>query len=200
MLSLIIKPMKLMFWPTLRLEWVQFAALAVSAAGAAMSYSGGKKAEKAQQDAAEYQAALAKDQYRLQKESIAAAQEEAKSAAANDLHDTTVAFMKQRASVIAGAGEAGVAGGSVTRTIVDSAYQEQATRGRHMSALESYMAKSGRDLKGAAIGMSGAMARDYKGVSNTTLALQSGLNFASSALSIDTSHKAAGGAGIFKEK
>lgn len=168
------------------------AGIAVAGASAYMGFKGSAKAEKAAQDAAEYQAAIAKQQYKLQKENIAAAKDQAQHKASMDMHDSTVAFMKQRATAMAGAGEAGVAGGSVTRTIVDTVHQQQDVRGRHMYALETYLAQADRDLRGAAIGYA-SQAKPYEGTSNTQLALQSGLNFASSALSIYGTWGAGGG-------
>lgn len=189
MLRHIIHSLSLMFVAPVRLNWAWAAAgLAVSAGSAYMGYKGGKKAEKAQQDAAEYSAALNKQKFALQKEQIAAAVDEAQHKASTDLHDTSIAFMKQRSAIIAGAGEAGIAGGSVTRTLVDRIRSEQDIRGRQLTALESFMNKSDRDMVAASYGLA-ASATPYKGVSGATLALASGLNFASNALSIYSTHK-----------
>jgi len=172
--------------------WGMAAGAAIGAASSLMSYSASNKAEKEARDAAEYQAAIAKQQYKLQKESIAASKREAEHKATMDLHDSTVNFMRQRASVVAGAGEAGVAGGSVTRTVVASARSEQDVRGRQMYALEQFKEQSDRELRGAQLGMAGQVTQ-YKGVDSSTLALQAGLEFASTALSIYGDYKKAGG-------
>ena len=140
MLRHIIKSLSLVFVAPMRLSIaplvVMGAGLAISAASAYMSHQGNKKAEKAAQDAAEYQAAIAKQSLKLEKEVVAAKRAEAQHNAANALRDTTVEAMRQRAAVIAGAGEAGVAGGSVQRSVVDTLYQEQDVRGRQLYGLE----------------------------------------------------------------
>lgn len=183
MLRQIIESMSMVFVPKFKLNWVMAAGLAVSAASSYMGFKGSSKAEKAAQDAAEYQAALAKQNYKLQKESIAAQREEARHNATMAMRDTTVEAMRQRARVVAGAGESGVAGGSVTRSVVDTMYQEQDVRGRQLYQLESTLAQADRELRGAAIGFAGQSA-PRQGTSNASMALASGLNFASSALSI----------------
>lgn len=177
--------LKMVFVAPVRLHWVQIAALGLAAVSSYMGFMGSKDAEKAAKDAAQKEAAIAAEQYKIQKEGIAANQEEAKHKASTDLHDTTIAFMRQRAAVTAGAGEAGVAGGSVTRTIIDKTRGEQDLRGRHMYALEVFNDKAGRDLRSAALGFSAANT-PYQGVSTSALAISAGLNFASSALSIGT--------------
>lgn len=58
---------------------------------------------------------------------------------------------------------AGKAGGSVIRSIVNSAYQEQNVRGRELYALESQINQSERDLKAASIGYAGPVT-PYSGV------------------------------------
>lgn len=175
--------LRLLFCPPLRLQWVQYAALGLSAASAYMGYSGSKDTEKARTDAAEHEAALAKQQHKLQTEGIAAAREEAAHRAATDLHDTTVAFLQQRASVLAGAGEAGVAGGSVTRTLTDKTRQEQDIRGRELYALEVFSEQTARDQRATDLGLSGQVT-GYNGVSDASLAISSGLGFAADALKI----------------
>ena len=167
------------------------AGAAIGAASAFMGFSASNKAEKEARDAAEYQAAIAKQQYELQKESIAAARREAEHKTTMDLHDSTVMFMRQRASVVAGAGEAGVAGGSVTRTVVASVHAEQDVRGRQMYALEQFKDQSARELSGAQLGMAGQVTQ-YKGTDSSTLAFTAGLEFASTALSVYGDYKKAG--------
>ncbi len=187
MLQHIINSLSLMFVAPMRLNIapmvVMGAGLAVSAASSYMGFQGNKKAEKAAQDAAEYQAALAKQNYKLQKESIAAQRAEAQHNAAMALRDTTVAAMRQRASAIAGAGEAGVAGGSVQRSVVDTYWQEADVKGRQLYQLESTLAQADRELRGAALSYAG-QSQPRQGTSNASMALESGLNFASQALSI----------------
>lgn len=194
MLRHIINSLSLVFVAPMRLNIapiaIMGAGLAVSAASAYMGFQGNKKAEKAAQDAAEYQAALAKQQYQLAKDSIAAQRAEAQHNATMAMRDTTVASMRERAALIAGAGEAGVAGGSVTRSVVDTVMQEQDVRGRHLYQLESYLSQADRELRGAALGYAG-QAQPRQGTSNMAMALESGLNFASSALSIYGDYKTA---------
>lgn len=181
----VINSLKMVFLAPVRLHWVQFAALGVSAASALMGYSGSKDAEKAAKEAAEREAAFQKEQARMQRENITVAQEEARHKAKNDIHDTTVAFMRQRASIVAGAGEAGVAGGSVIRSVVDRTRSQQDVSGRALYALEVFNAQAERDKRSADLGLAVA-GRDYEGTSSTSLAVASGLNFASQALSIGT--------------
>lgn len=159
------------------------AGLAISAGSAISGFMGSSKAEKAARDAAEYQSAIGKKQAKLQQESIAVSKEEARHKASMDLRDTTVAFMQERAAAIAGAGEAGVAGGSVVRTIADKFQQESDIRGRHLYQLNSFVAQADREIRGVQLGLAGQV-NTYKGISDSSLALSSGLDFASSALSI----------------
>lgn len=175
-----------MFIAPVRLQWVAVAGLAISALSSAMSFSGAKKAEKANKQAAEREAMINIMQAELQKENIHASQEEARVKSANEKHSTTVAFMQQRASVVAGAGEAGVAGGSITRTIVDKTHQEQDIRGASMYALDVFNRQAMRDLKGADLGLAAA-SQPYKGTSTSSLAIASGLNFASDLLTVGKS-------------
>jgi len=177
--------MKMVFVAPVRLYWVQYAALGLSAASAVMGFSGSKKAEKEAKRAAKLQAAVQKQQYQMQKEDIAASQDEARHKAKLDIHDTTVAFMQQRAAVVAGAGEAGVTGGSIVRTLVDKNRTQSDVVGRTMYALEKFNEQADRDKRGAALGLQ-ASRQEYKGASTASLAISAGLGFASQALQIGT--------------
>lgn len=185
MLGQITQSLRMVFVAPVRLYWVQYAALALAAGSALMGASSSKKAAKEAKRAAEREAAIQQEQSRIQIESIAASRDEARHKAKNDIHDTTIAFMQQRASVVAGAGEAGVAGGSIIRTLVDRTRNQQEVSGRALYALEVFNEQSGRDIAGAKVGLAAA-SQPYKGVSSSSLNLAAGLNFASSALSIGT--------------
>lgn len=185
MLGQIIHSLRMLFVAPMRLNavWMAAAGLAIAAGSALMSYSGGKKAEKAAKEQAAYQNAVMKEQAALQAESIAASKEEARHKSGVNLHDTTVAFMKERARAVAGAGEAGVTGGSIQRTLADKLLQESDVRGREMFDLNSYLKQADRDIRGVNLGLASNVNK-YKGVSSGQLALNTGLSFAADALSI----------------
>lgn len=173
--------MRMVFVAPVRLHWVAAAGLALSAGSAALGFMGSKKSEKAAKKAAEREAMINIMQAELQKDNIAESREEARKKSVNERHETTVAFLQQRASVVAGAGEAGVTGGSITRTLTDRTRQQQNIQGSSLAALDSFNKKADRDIKAANLGLAAA-SQPYKGTSTSSLAIASGLNFAADAL------------------
>lgn len=181
----VIDNLRMLFVAPVRLHWVQLAGLGLSAFSTGMSFLGSSSKKKAQKRQAKQEAYYQKLQMEQQTANIQASVEEAEHKAATQIHETTVMMMAQRASVMAGAGEAGVAGASITRTLIDRMHQERTVRGSAYYALDVFKGQAARDLSGADLGLQAAT-RTFEGVDTSTLALSAGLNFASTALQIGT--------------
>jgi hypothetical protein len=148
-----------------------------------MSGGADDDAEKEQEEMMEYQAALAQVTARAKAADIIASKEQARHKNTGEMRDLSVAFMKQRANAVAGAGESGVAGGSVQRTITDQYQQEAVAKGRGKHNIKSFNENADRAIAGVQIGLAGQV-NEYQGVNDSALMGSALLDVASAGLAI----------------
>ena len=157
-----------------------------------MSGSAADDAEEEMQEMMEYQAALAKVSARAKAADIVASKEQARHKATGEMRDLSIAFMKERANAVAGAGEAGVAGGSVLRTVADKFHQESKVKSSAQFSLDAFNENADRAIAGVQLGLAGQV-NEYQGVDDSALMGAALLDVASASLSIAGSAKEAGG-------
>lgn len=134
------------------LGWVQYAALALSAASTSYGIFGSGKAEKKAKDNAKQDQALQAAAAELQVESIIASKDEAQASAAQKMSDMARQAAIERGRILAGAGEAGIAGASVSSELLVSYFHEADARGRELYNLSAYKRQANRDITAANLG------------------------------------------------
>ena len=172
--------------------WGMAAGAAIGGISGFMAGGAADDAAKEAERRAEYMAALAVVQANAKQADIVASKAQARHKNAGEMSDMTVAFMKERANAVAGAGEAGVAGGSVARTMADKFSQEAKAKARGEYSLSSFNENADRAIAGVQIGLAGQI-NSYEGVSDSAVWGTALMGVASSALTIQSSVKDAGG-------
>ena len=157
-----------------------------------MSGSAADEAEEEKAEIAEYQAALAQVQMRAKHADIVAAKQQARHKHIDELSDMSVSFMKERSNAIAGAGEAGVAGGSVTRTMADKFSQESKAKGRGEYNLSVFNEDADRQISGVRLGLAGQINK-YTGTDDGSSSMKALMDVTAAGLSIGSNIKDAGG-------
>lgn len=157
-----------------------------------MSGSAADDAEKELELQIEYQAALSQVTARAQKADLVASKEQAMHKHVGEMRDLSVAFMKERANAIAGAGEAGIAGGSVDRTVTDKFIQESKAKARGEYTIDAFNQDASRAIAGVQIGLAGQIYQ-YQGVDNGALMGAALMDVANAGLSIAGEAQDSGG-------
>lgn len=169
------------------------------AAGAVIGGVAGFMSGSAADDAAEelekqmeYQAALAQVQSRAKQADLVAAKEQARHKNVGEMSDMTIAFMKERANAVAGAGEAGVAGGSVARNLADKFSQESKGKARGEYNLDAFNEDSARAISGVHLGLAGQV-NTYQGIDDNAVWGAALMDVAGSMLTIGSAVDKKGG-------
>ena len=129
------------------------AAAVTSIASTALGIAGSKSATKKAEDAAQHDKQLAKRASEIQVEGILASKTEAEAQAAQKMSDLARASAIERGRILAGAGEAGVAGGSVSTQLLASYAREADSRGRELYNLSAYKRQANREVAAAQAGL-----------------------------------------------
>jgi len=157
-----------------------------------MSGSAADDAAEEQEEMMEYQAALAAVQSRAKQADIVASKEQARHKNVGEMNDMSIAFMKERANAVAGAGEAGVAGGSVARTMADKFHQESKAKARGEYNLTAFNEDADRAIAGVQLGLAGQV-NQYQGPDDGAIWQAALMDVASAGLSIGNTINKAGG-------
>lgn len=138
------------------------ASLAISAGSSALGYVGAKRADKKAKDQAKHDAELAKAATEATIESIVDAKSESEKAAATKMSDISRQAAMARGRILAAAGEAGVAGASISDQLLTNYAGEAEGRGRTLYNLRSTKKQYNRDIRAAEMGLAVNMPRAEK--------------------------------------
>lgn len=172
--------------------WGMAAGAVIGGVGGFLSGSAADDAEKELEEQMEYQAALNQVTSRAKTADIVASKVQAREKNTGEMADLAVAFMKERANAVAGAGEAGVAGGSVTRTMSDKFRQEDKAMTRGGKVLDAFNENADRNISGVRLGLAGQVTV-YEGVDDSAIWGAALTTVAGSALTIGNNITKAGG-------
>ena len=128
-------------------------ALGISAGSSIIGYAGAKEADQNAKDKAKHDSELMRAATEVQVDSILAAKTEAEKATVEKMSDMARAAIIERGRIIAAAGEAGVAGGSVSRQLLQSFQYEATSRGRELYNLSAQKRQYNRDIAAAEAGL-----------------------------------------------
>lgn len=128
-------------------------ALALQAGSLGISYFGGKEAEKNAKDTAKHDAELVRHQAEVQVNSILDAKTEAEQKAVQNMSVMARQAAIERGRILAGAGEAGVAGGSISSQLLASYQHEAQARGEEVYNLKAYKRQANRDIAAVEAGL-----------------------------------------------
>ena len=129
------------------------AALALQAGSMASSYFGGKEAKSNAKDAAKHDAELVRAQAEVQTQTILEARTEAEKQAVQNISGMARQAAIERGRILAGAGEAGGAGGSVSSQLLASYQREAEARGSEIYNLKAYKRQAVRDIAAVEAGL-----------------------------------------------
>lgn len=135
------------------MSYLAIAALGLQAAGMGISYLGGKEAESNAKDKVKHDAELVRYQAQVQTSAILDARTEAEQQAVQNLSVMARQSMLERGRILAGAGEAGVAGGSVSSQLLASYQHEAEARGTEIYNLKAYQRQTVRDISAVEAGL-----------------------------------------------
>lgn len=172
-----------------------YGAIAGGVIGGISGYMSGSAADEAseeQEEAMLYQAALAQVTARAKRADIVASKEQARHKNVGEMHDMGVNFMKERANAIAGAGEAGIAGRGVARTMADKFHQESQAKARGEYSLTAFKEDADRAISGVNIGLAGQVF-EYEGVDDGDLMKAALMDIAGAGLKIGSAINSSGG-------
>jgi hypothetical protein len=150
-----IKTLRVLFpavW-NVRLHWVQFAALGLQAASTGLSLYGSSQAKKKAKDQVRQDAALTRAATETQIETITASKTEAENKSVQAMSKMARQAMIERGRILAGAGEAGVAGGSVAGALLQTFQYEAENRGEELYNLAAYKRQANREITSAEAGL-----------------------------------------------
>lgn len=136
-----------------KLHWVALAALGLQAASTGLSIYGASDAKKKAKDQAKQDAALTRAQVETQIETITASKTEAEAQAVQQMSNMARQSAIQRGRILAGAGEAGVAGGSVSSALLETYQHEAEARGSELYNLAAYKRQANRQITAAETGL-----------------------------------------------
>jgi len=127
--------------------------LAISGISAGLGFVGAKKADKKAKEQAQHDAELRRSATEAQIESIVAAKTEEEKAAATAMSDTSRSAAMARGRILAAAGEAGVAGGSISDQLLVNFAGESESRGRQLYNLKATKRQLNRNIRAAELGL-----------------------------------------------
>jgi len=145
------------------------AALGLQAVGMGVSYLGGKEAESNAKDKVKHDAELVRQQAEVQTQTILEARTEAEKKAVQNMSLMARNAAIERGRILAGAGEAGVAGGSVSSQLLASYQREAEVRGEEIYNLKAYKRQTVRDIAAVEAGLQVNMPK-YEGSSQSGFA------------------------------
>lgn len=132
---------------------LELAALGLQAAGLGVSYFGAQEAEKDAKARAAHDTELIRHQAEVQTNTILEARTEAEKKAVQNMSVMARQAAIQRGRILAGAGEAGVAGGSVSGQLLQSYQHEAQARGEEIYNLKAYKRQTVRDIAAVEAGL-----------------------------------------------
>lgn len=132
---------------------IALASLALQAGSMGLSYLGGQEAEKNAKDRAQHDAALVRQQAEVQTQAILDAKSEAEKKAVQNISVMARQAAIERGRILAGAGEAGVAGGSVSSQLLASYQREAEVRGEEVYNLKAYKRQTTREIAAVEAGL-----------------------------------------------
>jgi len=128
-------------------------ALAISAGSSALGFIGARKADKKAKKQAQHDAELQRMATEATIESIVASKAESEAATAVKMSDVSRQAAMARGRILAAAGEAGVAGASISDQLLANYAGESESRGREMYNLRSTKKQLNRDIRSAELGL-----------------------------------------------
>lgn len=141
---------------------IGWTALGAQAISMGVDYFAGQDAKKKAKQQAKADAELARHAAEVQINTILDQKTEAEKKAVQNMSLMARESAMQRGRILAGAGEAGIAGGSVSSSLLASYQSEAEARGNELYNLDAYRRQSARQIEAAKAGLAANMPR-YEG-------------------------------------